>query len=135
LYPPAWILGRLALEDVELGGYVIPKGATVVASPYVVHHDPRWYPDPERFDPDRWGDETVAGGSAEARPKYAYFPFGGGSRMCIGQDFAWMEAMLVLATVARRWRFRLVPDHPVEMRPMVTLRPKDGVRMRIEARR
>jgi cytochrome P450 len=105
-----------------------------VASPYVVHHDPRWYPDPERFDPDRWSEETAQGGSAEARPKYTYFPFGGGSRMCIGQDFAWMEAMLVLVTVARRWRFRLVPGQPVEMRPMVTLRPKDGMRMRIEAR-
>jgi cytochrome P450 len=136
LYPPAWILGRLALEDVELGDYVIPKGATVVASPYVVHHDPRWYPDPERFDPDRWIDvtESVGDGQPPGRPKYSYFPFGGGSRKCIGQDFAWMEAMLVLATVARRWRFELVTGHPVEMKPMVTLRPKHGVRMRIEAR-
>jgi cytochrome P450 len=128
LYPPAWILGRLALEDVELGGYVIPKGATVVASPYLVHHDPRWYPGPERFDPDRWIDD----GPGPGRPKYAYFPFGGGSRMCIGQDFAWMEAMLVLATVARRWRFRPVPGHPVQMHPMVTLRPRHGVHMRVE---
>ena len=129
LYPPAWAMGRKALADVEIGGYVIPAGATCVMSQYIVHHDRRWYPDQWRFDLDRWTPEAVAD-----RPKFSYFPFGGGSRMCIGEDFAWMEGVLALAAMARRWRLRLVPGQAIALLPRITLRPKHGMRMRLEAR-
>jgi cytochrome P450 len=98
-------------------------------SPYVTHHDARFFPDPFRFDPERWTPEA-----RESRPKFSYFPFGGGPRVCIGESFAWMEGALVLATIAQRFRMRLAPGHPVEMRPLVTLRPKHGMRMILEAR-
>ena len=101
LYPPAWITGRKALEDVELGGRSLPAATIVAISPYVTQRDPRWFPEPERFDPDRWLPEPRA-----ALPQFAYFPFGGGQRICIGEAFAQMEAKLVLATVARRWTLR-----------------------------
>lgn len=130
LYPPAWVIGRRAIEDVELGaGLVVPTGSIVVMSPYVTHRDARWYPEPERFDPDRWLPEVRA-----TRPQYAFFPFGGGRRLCIGESFARVEAALVLATVARRWSLRLEPGHRVELLPRVTLRPKHGMRMRVERR-
>ncbi|MDX2030822.1 MAG: cytochrome P450 [Blastocatellia bacterium] len=129
LYPPAWILGRGVLEPCEIGGYRIPERSTIVISPYVVHRDPRFYPDPLRFDPERWTPEA-----REARPKFAYFPFGGGNRVCIGEGFAWTEGMLLLATLARRWRLRLAPGHPVEPKAMITLRPKYGMRMEIGSR-
>lgn len=99
LYPPAWILERRALRDVRLRDHVIPAGSLVCASQYLVHRDPRWYPEPERFDPTRWLPEVVA-----RRPKFAYFPFGAGTRVCVGEQFAWMEGVLVLATVAQRMR-------------------------------
>ena len=130
LYPPAWTMGRTLIADLPVGGYVVPAGATALLSQYVIHHDPRWYPDPWRFDPDRWEPEAVA-----ARPKYSFFPFGAGPRMCIGEDFAWMEGMLVLATIARRWRFRLMPGQTIALDPRITLRPKYGMRMRVEGRR
>ncbi len=129
LYPPAWVLGRRALEDHEVDGYVIPSGSLVLLSPYVVHHDARWFPDPYGFDPDRWTTE-----GQRARPKHSYFPFGGGPRLCIGESFAWMEGVLVLVTLARRWRFRLARGHPIGLRPAVTLRPKHGMRMMIQKR-
>jgi cytochrome P450 len=129
LYPPAWTMGRSVVADLPLGGYVVPAGATVLLSQYVIHHDPRWYPDPWRFDPDRWEPAAVA-----ARPKYSFFPFGAGPRMCIGEDFAWMEGMLVLATIAGRWRFRLVPGQRIALSPRITLRPKHGMRMKVERR-
>jgi cytochrome P450 len=129
MYPPAYVLGRLALEDVRIRGYRIPAGSTVLMSPYVVQHDPRWYPEPFRFDPDRW-----AGDRASERPRYASFPFGGGSRVCIGEGFAWMEAKMILATIAQRWCIRVPRDHLVELRPMVTLRPKGGMPARVERR-
>jgi cytochrome P450 len=124
VYPPAWGLGRKALREVEIGGYLVPAGAFVVVSQYVTHKDPRFFPDPLRFDPDRFAPEPRA-----ARPKFAYFPFGGGARNCIGEPFAWMEGILVLATVAQRWRLRLVPGHRVEPQPLITLRPRYGMRM------
>ncbi|HEX8501377.1 MAG TPA: cytochrome P450 [Pyrinomonadaceae bacterium] len=131
LYPPAWALGRLALEDHEVGGYLIPRGSLVLVSQYVVHRDPRFWPDPERFDPERWTPEAKA-----ARPQFAYFPFGGGPRRCIGEGFAWTEAVLMLASLARRWRARLVPGRRVETQPRITLRPgASGVPMRIEERK
>jgi cytochrome P450 len=129
LYPPAWILGRRALAAHEVDGYPIPAGSIVIASQYVVHHDPRWFPDPERFDPDRWLPERSG-----SRPKFSYFPFGGGQRLCIGEPFAWMEGELLLATIAQRWKLRLVPGHPVELSPVVTLRPKHGMKMTIHRR-
>lgn len=129
LYPAAWIVGREAMADVDLGGVVIPRGTTVFASPWVLHRDGRWFPEPERFDPDRWAD-----GLEKRLPTFAYFPFGGGPRICIGKQFALMEAVLALATIAQRFRFRLVSDQPVALEPLITLRPRGGMRMRIEAR-
>jgi cytochrome P450 len=124
LYPPAWAVGRLTLNDYEAGGYVIPRGSLVLLSQYVMHRDERYYSDPTHFDPERWTPEA-----RESRPTYSYFPFGGGPRRCIGEGFAWMEGILLIATLAREWRMRLVPDHPVEPRPVITLRPKYGMRM------
>jgi len=130
LYPPAWALGRLALEDHEVGGYRIPAGSLILASQYVIQRDPRFFPDPERFDPERWTPEAKA-----ARPQFSYFPFGGGPRRCIGEGFAWTEGVLILATLARRWRPRLVPGRHVETQPRITLRPgAGGVPMRMESR-
>jgi cytochrome P450 len=129
LYPPAWGLGRRALADHEVGGYTVPAGGLVAMSPYVVQRDPRWWPDPERFDPDRFLPEARA-----ARPRFAYFPFGGGARQCIGESFAWMEGVLLLSALAQRWSFRLAPGPPVEPQALITLRPRHGIRMRAEAR-
>src|SRR5215207_2098643 len=129
LYPPAWAVGRLALEDHEVGGYLVPRGALVLLSPYVMHRDPRFYPDPERFDPERFTPEAKA-----ARPQFAYFPFGGGPRVCIGERFAWMEGVLLLATLAQKWRLRLDTGQRVEPQPGVTLRPRRGVSMTPERR-
>jgi cytochrome P450 len=95
----------------------------------VVQRDPRFWPEPERFDPDRFLPEARA-----ARPRFAYFPFGGGARQCIGESFAWMEGVLLLAALAQRWRFRLAPDARVVPQPLITLRPRHGVRMTAEAR-
>src|SRR6185295_9479866 len=129
LYPPAWVIGRRALTDVVIGRYLIPARTIVLVSPYVVHRDPRWYPDPERFDPDRWTPEARA-----ARPRFAWFPFGGGSRQCIGEGFAWAEGVLLIAALATRWRFRLPPGRPVAPRALVTLRPERGIRVVRELR-
>jgi cytochrome P450 len=129
LYPPAWIIGRRAVEPVEVAGYPLAPRTLVFVSQYVVHRDARWYPDPERFDPERWSPEGTA-----CRPKFSYFPFGAGTRVCIGEQFAWMEGTLLLATIAHRWRLRLVPGHPVVPQPIITLRPKHGMRMTVEAR-
>jgi cytochrome P450 len=129
LYPPAWILGRRALREVELGGYRIPQGAYVLASPYATQRDPRFFPDPLRFDPDRFTPEAKA-----ARHKFAYFPFGGGARQCIGEGFAWMEGTLLLAVLAQRYRLRPAPDARVTPQPLITLRPRHGMKMRAEAR-
>jgi cytochrome P450 len=129
LCPPAWGIGRRALEDHPVGDYVIPAGALVSVSPYVTHRDPRWYPDPERFEPERFAPESRA-----ARPKFSYFPFGGGARTCIGESFAWMEGVLIVATIARRWRLRHAPGHRVAMQPLITLRPRYGMKLIAHAR-
>ncbi|HXZ80817.1 MAG TPA: cytochrome P450 [Terriglobales bacterium] len=129
LYPPAWGVGRKTLEPYSIGGYTIPKGAIVLVSEWVMHRDARFFPDPEVFDPDRWSP-----GARETRSNFAYFPFGGGPRQCIGEDFAWMEGTLLLATIAQKWRLRLVPGHPVEPKPVITLRPKYGIKMSLERR-
>ena len=129
LYPPAWIIGRRALVDYPIGSYVMPARSIIIMSPYVLQRDRRYYADPERFDPDRWTAEFRA-----RLPKFAYFPFGGGPRQCIGESFAWMELVLVTATIAQRWKLRLVPGHPVVPQPLVTLRTKHGMRMTVAAR-
>lgn len=127
--PPAWAIGRRTLVDHEVGGYLIPEGSIVVVSPYVMHHDARWYPEPAAFRPERWTAEERA-----ARPRYSYFPFGAGPRQCIGESFARMEAVLLIATLAQRWRMRPVPGHPVGLDPVITLRPKNGMPMTLQQR-
>jgi cytochrome P450 len=123
LYPPAWVIGRRALRPYEVGGYVLPAHSVVLVSPFAVHRDPRWHRDPLRFTPERFIDDRPA------VPKYAYIPFGAGERTCIGEQFAWMEAVLVLATIARRWRLRTTTDREPALLPLVTLRPKGGMPM------
>ena len=129
LYPPAWAIGRRAVADFELGGTRIAGHSICILSPYVVHRDARWFPDPERFDPERWTPEA-----RESRPKFSFFPFGGGSRVCIGERFAWMEGILTLATFAQKWKLRLAPGQRVEPLPLITLRTKHGMRMIVEPR-
>jgi cytochrome P450 len=124
LYPPAWAIGRRALEPFDARGFTIPRRSVILMSQYIMHRDSRFFPDPQRFDPDRWTPEASAG-----RPKFSYFPFGGGNRVCIGEQFAWMEGVLLIALLARKWRMRLEPGHPVEVQPLITLRPKHGMRM------
>jgi cytochrome P450 len=123
LYPPAWAMGREVLEDISVGPYHLRKGTMVFFSQYIVHRDPRWFPHPERFTPERFTAEAKA-----ARPKFAYFPFGGGGRQCIGESFALMEATLALATIAQRWRLALVPGQTIELQPKITLRPRNEIR-------
>ena len=130
LYPPAWAIGRLAVKDFQLDGYTVPAGSLVLLSQFVMHRDPRFFPDPARFRPERWRTDE-----RESRPQYSYFPFGAGSRRCIGESFAWMEGVLLLATIARKWRMSLVPNHRIELQPVITLRPKHGMRMVVERRR
>jgi cytochrome P450 len=129
LYPPAWMMTRRTLVEYELGGYTLPAGTFLMLSPYVTHHDARFFPAPEVFDPERWAVP------AEAQPpKFAYFPFGGGPRQCVGEGFAWMEGLLLLATLAQQWQMRLVPGHPVVPHPLVTLRPRYGMPMTLVRR-
>jgi cytochrome P450 len=125
LFPPAWTTGRTALEDIEVRGHRIPKGAQLMMSQWVVHRDPRWFPNPEGFDPDRWLPER-----ARAIPRFAYFPFGGGPRVCIGNHFAMMEATLILALIVRDWQVMLLPGQRLELKPSVTLR-QDGPGLRV----
>jgi cytochrome P450 len=129
LYPPAWIVGRRAIAEYKVEGFTLPPRCIVLASPYVIQRDPRFFSEPDRFLPDRW---TPA--FRQALPQFAYFPFGGGTRRCIGESFAWMELVLVAATLAQQWRLRLVPGHPVVAQPVVTLRLKHGLRMTAERR-
>jgi cytochrome P450 len=129
LYPPAWAIGRMAKAPFELGGVEIPAKSICILSPYLVQRDPRWFPDPETFDPERWTPE-----GRDARPKFSYFPFGGGARVCIGERFAWMEGVIVMAAIAQKWRLRLAPDQRVEPLPLITLRVKGGLRMIAELR-
>ena len=129
LYPPAWVVGYQALEDHTFGDYTVPRGAFLLMSQYLMHRDPRYFRDPERFVPERWVQESDG-----ERPRFSYFPFGGGPRQCIGEQFAWMEGILVLATIAQRWRLRLVPNHRVQLNPVFTLRPQGGLPMTLQRR-
>jgi cytochrome P450 len=126
LFPPAWVIGRRAIAEYSIAGYQLPPRAMLFMSPYVMHRDARFYPDASQFDPDRWTPEFEA-----SLPKFAYFPFGGGARQCIGEQFAWMEGVLVLATIARRWRLELHPSQRVVPQPLITLRSRYGMRMRV----
>jgi len=130
LYPPVWAIGREAKEDVEIGGHRIPRGAQVVMSQWIVHRDRRFHPHPLRFDPDRFLPEGEA-----AMHRFAYFPFGGGQRLCIGERFALVEATLILASILQRFRVGLAPDHTIRTLASVTLRPRDGVPAILTARR
>jgi len=129
LYPPAWAFGRQAIQECEVAGYRVPKGRQVFFFPWIVHRDPRFFDHPEEFRPERWADEKM-----KQLPRYAYFPFSGGPRICIGSSFAMMEAVLVLATVAQRYRLKLAPDQTVKPWPVFTLRPRNGIRMLVEKR-
>lgn len=129
LYPPAWIMLRASVEDVEIGDYLVTKGSSVILSQWITHHNKNHYPIPFKFDPERWTPEAIA-----ARPKMAYFPFGGGSRACIGEAFAWMEGILLIATIAQKWEMHLEPGFPVELLAEITLRPKHGMRMILKHR-
>lgn len=129
MYSPAWVVGRRVLSEYRVENYVLHPGDIVLMSQAVMHYDRRFWTDPERFDPERWTPEAEA-----ARPKFAYFPFGGGPRVCIGEQFAWMEEMLILATLGQKWRMRLAPDQVVATQPIITLRPKFGMRMALTRR-
>jgi cytochrome P450 len=129
LYPPGWFIGRQAQVDVKLGGYTVPKGAMVLMSQYVTHRDARFFEEPERFKPERWDGDLQ-----DRLPRGAYFPFSAGDRHCIGEGFAWQEALLILATLSERWKFELVPGQNIRPRPSVTLRPDRPIKMIVRPR-
>jgi cytochrome P450 len=131
LYPPVWVTARTAAEGYEYRGIAIPKGAILLAPQIVAHRDPRFWEEPLRFDPDRFAEENKVG-----RTRFSYFPFGAGARQCIGEGLAWMEGVLMLATVVREWRLSLPEDAPQELptRAAVSLRPRSGVSLKIERR-
>jgi cytochrome P450 len=124
LYPPVWIIPRIAIADVVVGDYQLKPGNVAVVCPYVTHRNPRYFPDPDRFSPDRFAPDQEA-----LIPRFAFFPFGGGPHTCPGQSFAMMEAVLILASVAQRFRLDLVPGQQVVMDPKITLRIRDGLRL------
>jgi len=129
LYPPAWVMSRRAAEDVEIGGYTVPAGSNVIVSQWVTHRDGRFFPNPQSFDPERWTPDNE-----QALPKFAYFPFGGGPRVCIGNQFALMEAAILLASVAQRYQITMASDSTVEPMPSITLRPANGVHVQLRHR-
>jgi cytochrome P450 len=129
LYPPAWVLTRLSVEPFEASGFTLPAGAPILASQWVNHHQARFFPEPFAFRPERWTPEFEAG-----LPKFAYFPFGGGPRRCIGEPFAWMEGVLLIAALAQHWRMRPGPKQKIALQPVITLRPRYGVEMMLEKR-
>jgi len=122
-------MGRRAISTCDLAGYRVAPRSFILFSQLVMHHDERFFPNPQKFEPDRFLAEHE-----EGRPKFSYFPFGGGNRVCIGEQFAWMEGILLLATLGQKWRMRLSPGHPVAMQPLITLRPRNGMKMALERR-
>jgi cytochrome P450 len=131
LFPPAWGVGRRAIRDFELDGYRIPAGTSFFLLQWITQRDARFFPEPERFEPERWRDDPIRNGKL---PRFAYFPFGGGPRVCVGAGFAMMEATLLLATIAQRFRLTLEPGQAIELLFSVTLRPKSGMRMVLHQR-
>jgi len=129
LYPPVWLLGREALEEVVVGGYGLKKGSIVIMSPYVLHHDARWFEQPERFLPERFSEENE-----EKIPQYTYIPFGSGPRGCVGYRFTMVEEALMVAMVAQQYRFSLAAKQNVEVIPLINLHPKDGMLMQLHRR-
>jgi cytochrome P450 len=129
LYPPAWRIFRQTEEAFRVGEYTLPAGSNIVLSQWVTQRDPRWFPEPDHFIPERWNEESAA-----KLPRFAYFPFGGGPRVCIGAGFAMMEATLLLATIAQRFRMHLTPNQRITPMPSITLRPRNGIRVRLEER-
>ncbi|HEX9067410.1 MAG TPA: cytochrome P450 [Ktedonobacterales bacterium] len=129
IYPPAYLTGRVTVREVEIEGYTLPVDTVVLVSPYTMHRRPDLFPEPERFDPERFSAENEA-----KLPKHAFIPFGGGPRICIGNHFALMEGQILLATLAQRVRFDLAPGQEVEPEPLITLRPKHGIQMRVTRR-
>ena len=130
VFPPVWIMGRRVQRDMNLNGYVIPKDSYVHVSQFLMHRDPRYFPDPERFDPARWAKEA-----APTRPRFCYFPFGGGGLQCIGEGFAFTQALLMIGIIASRWRMRLKRGHRIELEPQLTLRSRYGMPMILERRK
>jgi cytochrome P450 len=129
LYPPAWVLARYLIKDFETGGYVLPAGSIVILSQYLMHHDPRYFPDPSRFDPQRWTPEAKG-----TRPQYSYFPFGGGPRGCLGEGLAWIQGTLLIAAIAQRWRMQALPSLPMKLNPLITLQPKRKLMLQLAKR-
>jgi cytochrome P450 len=129
LYPPIFGIGRESIAGCDLGGRVLPAGTNVYIAPWVIQRDPRFFEEPDRFRPDRWLD-----GLAKRLPRFAYFPFGGGPRLCMGQQFAMLEAVLILSTIAQQWRLDQAADTTVDLVPALTLRPKHGLRMQLHHR-
>jgi cytochrome P450 len=130
LFPPVWTMGREALVDVQLGGHMVRRGTLVLASQWIIHRDPRFFEDPQAFRPERWTDDF-----RKALPRFAYFPFGGGARSCIGENFAWAEMVLVLATIAGRWKLAMTPEASgIRPRPKISLGPDRPLRLRAERR-
>jgi cytochrome P450 len=130
IYPPVWTMGRRVENDYTVGEYTIPAGSSILMCQYVMHHDPRYYEKPEEFNPDRWTDDFKT-----RLPRFSYFPFGGGIRGCIGESFAWMEGVLIIATIAQEWSMHLVPSQRIKLDPAITLRSKYGMKMKLSQRR
>ncbi|MGA9297585.1 MAG: cytochrome P450, partial [Nitrososphaeraceae archaeon] len=130
LYPPVWTMGRYVENDYSVGEYTILAGSSILMSQYVMHHDPRYYKKPEEFNPNRWTDDFNA-----HLPRFSYFPFGGGIRGCIGESFAWMEGILIIATIAQEWSMRLVPSQRIKLDPAITLRSRYGMKMKLLQRK
>ena len=129
LFPPAWAIGRSVIAEHEFGGYRVPVGSIVLVSPYVLHRDERFWENAGEFRPDRWESVSVK----EAGQRNIYIPFGGGIRRCIGESFAWAEGILLIATLAQKWKLDLDPGQRIDVKPQITLRPKYGMKMRISA--
>jgi cytochrome P450 len=129
MFPPVWTIGRFVENDYQVGGFNISAGSSILMSQYVMHHNSKYFHEPDKFNPDRWTDEFKT-----HLPRFSYFPFGGGIRGCIGESFAWMEGVLLVATLARRWQMRKVPTQRVKLDPAITLRPKYGMKMKLKLR-
>ncbi|MCS6874307.1 MAG: cytochrome P450 [Pyrinomonadaceae bacterium] len=130
LYPPAWALGRLAVESHEINGYQIPKGSLVLVSTFITHRDSRFWEMADEFLPERWEKLSIR----EVSSRFIYFPFGGGVRRCIGENFAWTEAVMLISTIAQSCRFRTIDPEALRLNPLITLRPKNAVKMKVEKR-